>query len=178
MAHRAMVKLIHADNFFPKGEANNCRAVVENLGFVDAEYGQEIPNFQLIFPNLEPIFSRIIGEPVVIDNPKSGIFRRPMHFIHFESFETLDEWCFVIALERTTFNVYSHLKDGQYRNFDAYSALDGYQFNYANLFEWDVQTNIVLEANQGLFYRPWMFHSLENGVIQYYKLLGKKEESE
>jgi len=42
------------------------------------------------------------------------------------------------------------------------------------LFEWDIYTNILLEPNQGVIFRPWLFHSIENGLVQYYRLVNKK----
>jgi len=45
-----------------------------------------------------------------------------------------------------------------------------------NLFEWDVCVNIRLEQNQGVIFRPWLFHSVEDGIVQYYRLIGKKPE--
>lgn len=172
--NKAAIKLIHADGFFPPGEAEACCSVVSTLQFTEKDYGGEIENFSIVLPGIDPIFSKMLGEEVIVDRTCSGIFRKPIRTIHFESFDTLDEWCFVIALERTTFNIYNHVKDIRYNevaNVDARSALDGWKFNYQNLFEWDVTTNVLLEPNQGVFFRPWMFHSLENGVIQYYRLL-------
>ena len=54
---------------------------------------------------------------------------------------------------------------------DSKSVFEGAKFNYRNLFEWKIQTNILLEPNQGLFIRPWMFHSLAEGMVQYYRLI-------
>lgn len=171
---KAAIKLIHADGFFPPGEAEACCDVVSTLQYVEKDYGGEIENFSIILPGIDPIFSQMLGEQVVVDRKTSGVFRRPIRIVHFESFDSLDEWCFIVALERTTFNIYNHVKDIRYNpvaEVDARTALDGWQFNYRNLFEWDVTTNILLEPNQGIFFRPWIFHSLENGVIQYYRLL-------
>lgn len=177
--NRAAIKLIHADGFFKSGEAEQCWAVVDNLQYVEKEYGLEIPNFNLVFNGMEPIFSKMLGEPVNIDHKNSGIFRKPQnHLIHFESFDDVNEWRFVIALEKTTFNIYHHVKDIRYHDIgevDAKTALDEWKFNYRNLFEWDVVTNVILEANQGVFFRPWCFHSFEKGVIQVYRLLPKKD---
>jgi hypothetical protein len=38
------------------------------------------------------------------------------------------------------------------------------------LFEWELHTNVLLEANQGVFIRPWVFHSLDSNLVQYYRL--------
>lgn len=176
---RSMVQLIQAEGFFPPGDAEKYANTVDHLNFQQSEYGLEIPNFKMVFPHMEPMFSKVLGERVKIDSVRSGVFRKPDQTIHFESFDSLDEWCFIVALQRSTFNIYYHLEDSrindEYRKINAKTALDGYEFNYKNFFEWDYHTNILLEPNQGIFFRPWIFHSLENGLIQYYRLLADRK---
>ena len=173
---RRMVKLIHADQFFPGKDAENLRAVAQGLQFVETRHGQQVENFNLIFPDSEQIFHRVLGERVTVDTKKSGVLRRPSHnLIHYEDFESTEEWCFMVALESTTVNFWYHIdgteKPGEWGTVNAKHALEGVDFNYRNLFEWKIHTNILLETNQCLFYRPWVFHSLEEGLIQYYRLL-------
>lgn len=169
----SIAKLIHADNFFMKEEVERLLTIGQHLPYVEKEYGLEVDQFNLTFPGLDPIFSKLVGEEVMVDEERSGIFRKPTNcLIHFESFNSFDEWCFIIALERTTFNLYNHLE--KFGVVNARSALDGYKWNYRNMFEWDYYTNILLEPNQGVIFRPWLFHSLENGIVQYYRLVGKK----
>jgi hypothetical protein len=169
----SLAKLIHADNFFVPEEAKKLLLISKSLPFTEKEYGLEVDQFNLTFPGLDPIFSKLVGEEVTVDEERSGIFRKPTNcLIHFESFDTLNEWCFIIALERTTFNLYNHLE--KFGVINARSALDEYRWNYQNLFEWDIYTNILLEPNQGVIFRPWLFHSIENGLVQYYRLVNKK----
>lgn len=164
-----MIKMMQADNFFAEEDVKKLLNVTYSLPFVDKEYGKEIENFNLILPDSSDIFSKVLGHPVTVDEERSGVFRRPMNcIIHFEGFDSHDEWCFLVALEPTTFNLYTH-------NSGAKSALEGFQFNYLNLFEWDYEVNILLKPNQGIFFRPWLFHSIEHGVVQYYRLLGNKQ---
>jgi hypothetical protein len=168
----SVAKLIHADNFFIPEEAERLSIIGKNLNYVEKEYGLEIDNFNLTFPGLDDTFSKLVNEEVMVDQERSGIFRKPLNCqIHFESFDTLNEWCFIIALERTTFNLYNHLES--YGVINARSALDGYKWNYKNMFEWDYYANILLERNQGVIFRPWLFHSLEDGLVQYYRLVKK-----
>jgi|APGre2960657373_1045057.scaffolds.fasta_scaffold13880_3 hypothetical protein len=169
----SVAKLIHADNFFVPEEAERLLLISRSLQFTEKEYGLEVDQFNLTFPGLDPIFSKLVGEEVTVDEERSGIFRKPTNcLIHFEGFDTLNEWCFIIALERTTFNLYNHLE--KFGVINARSALDEYRWNYQNLFEWDIYTNILLEPNQGVIFRPWLFHSIENGLVQYYRLVNKK----
>lgn len=174
MSSRAMVKLIHADEFYPPGDAQKYCAMVQGLNFTPKSYGWELENFNMILSGLEPIMGRVLGERVVIDSVRSGVFRKPLNnVIHFEDFETLDEWCFVVALERTTLNLYEHINSQG--KVDATSALVSHQHNYMNLFEWNLHTNILMEPNQGVFFRPWIFHSLDNGLVQYYRLISDRK---
>jgi hypothetical protein len=180
--NRTVIKMVHADGFFPKGEAEALCAVVQDVNYVKGEYGLEMPDFNLILPDIHLVFSKILGEEVIIDRKRSGITRKPYNgMIHFESFESPLEWCFILALERNTLNLYKHVSDIRYHDLDqtdARTVFEGYQFNYRNLFEWDVTHNIILECNQGVFIRPWVFHSLQEGTVQYYRILPKSIDHE
>jgi hypothetical protein len=179
--NRTSIKLIHADGFFPKGEAEALCAVVQDTQYVKGEYGMEMLNFNLILPDIHLVFSKILGEEVIIDRKRSGIIRKPHpNMIHFESFESTDEWCFILALEKTTLNIYKHVADIRYNDYDkvdSKNVLQGYQFDYSNIFEWDITTNILLDCNEGVFIRPWVFHALQDGTVQYYRILPKYMET-
>jgi hypothetical protein len=169
-AHRTMVKLIHADNFLKRAETENLVNVVQDLRFSPKDYGWELENFNMVMDRLEPLMSKVLGERVVIDHKKSGLFRRPLNnVIHFEESDSANQWAFVCALEKNTINFYHHIN--QTGQVDAESALQGVHFNYRNLFEWKLHTNVQLEPTQGVFFRPWTFHSLDQGLVQYYRLV-------
>lgn len=178
MSHRSMIKYLLADNFYGQQDIETYLKVA-NLyfsdKFIDKEYGKEVPDLNIIIDNLEYVFSRALGERVIIDHKSSGVFRKPHNgMIHFESFDSLNEWCFIVALEPNTINFYYHLKDylnEEYRTWDSKNALQGFKFNYRNTFEWDYHTNILLEPNDGIFFRPWTFHSLNDGLVQYFRLI-------
>lgn len=178
MQDRSMVKLLHVDGFYPKNEAENIRKCVSTLNFIQKDYGYEIPNFNFIFQNVEIIFNKVLGERVIVDPHKSGVVRRPYHNkIHFEDFNSSSEWCFIIALEPTLINIWYHISDktmGDLSNSDSknvFSNENFLNFNFNNLFEWKIQSNIKLDQNEGIFIRPWVFHSLEEGLVQYYRLI-------
>lgn len=175
--NRTALKMVHADGFFPEGEAEALCAVCRDLQYVEREYGYEIPNFNLVLPDIHLVFSKILGQDVVVDHKRSGIVRKPHNgMIHFESFTTPDEWCFILALEPNVLNTYNHVEDirkGSLGKVDSKHVLEGYQFNYRNLFEWDIANNVSLTCNQGVFIRPWVFHSLQDGLVQYYRILPK-----
>ncbi len=168
--NRSMVKLIHADNFLKVEEAQSLVALTNGLRFTPKDYGWELENINMVLDRLEPLMSKVLGERVVIDHKRSGIFRRPLNnVIHFEDFESVNEWAFVCALEQNTLNLYHHVNASG--ELDAEHALQAQNFNYRNLFEWHLHTNIMLKASQGVFFRPWVFHSWDQGLVQYYRLL-------
>lgn len=171
-----MVHLLHADKFFPGQEAENLRHLVKNLSMVKRPYGYEVDNFNLIFPDIEIILHKVLGERVTVDPARSGVVRMPINdAVWFENFDSTEEWCFVVALEPTVVNFYHHtdpnLQMGDLAPANAQNALQGVDYDFNNLFEWKIHTNILLDTNQCLFFRPWVFHNMDRGLIQYYRLL-------
>lgn len=168
-----MIKFLCADSFFTDDTPQRMVAVSESLNFVQKEYGQEVDQFNLVAPGLDPIFSKLLGEEVTVIDELSGVFRRPILNIHFESFEADTDWVFYIALEQTTFNFYNHIAD--FGQVNARNAIDGYKWNYWNLHEWDCYANLQLEPNQGVIFKPWLFHSAVGGLVQVYRLKKKEQ---
>lgn len=151
------------DGYYTKDEAQRLSIVAENLPFVKTEFGREIENFNMVAEDASDLFGKVLGKKVTVDLKNSGVFRIPELFIHFESFDSPKEWMFVVALTPSTFNIYEHQSGTK-------TALDGYQFMYRNLFEWDLTVNHLLEPGQGVFFRPWLFHTFDNGIIQVFRL--------
>ena len=157
------IKTMTIDGYYTNEEAKNLSSVVQNLNFSKSEFGKEIEKFNMIPENADELFSSVLNKKVEIIKEKSGIFRIPELFVHFESFDSLDEWLFVVALEPATFNIFEHQSGAK-------SALDGYNFKYRNLFEWDLTVNHLLAPGQGVFFRPWLFHTFDHGLIQTFRL--------
>ena len=89
MSDRSMIKMVHADGFFSEEGAIEYRDFVQNLEFTPKHYGEELENFNMILDGMEPVFSKVFGERIVIDPDRSGIFRRPLNnIIHFEDFSS------------------------------------------------------------------------------------------
>lgn len=175
---RTMIKIVQADNFFVNDDATKLYNIASSLQWVDKEFGKEVDHFNLFTPGIEKTFRKVLHEDVIIHEETSGVFRQSMLIPHFEGFDDINEWCFVVALEdNIMFNVYHHLnpKEEYFGQVDAYTALDGYRFNYRNMMEWKYAANYELNTNQAIFFRPWMFHSFSNGIIHYYRLLPKKK---
>ena len=158
----SLIKTMTIDDFYTNNMAMNIANTIGTLDFQNCEYGSEIPNFNMIPDDADKLFSKVLNFNVSVSK-ESGIFRRPKMFIHFESFDSPDDWLFVSALETSTFNIFEHQSGVK-------TARQGYQFNYTNLFEWDLKVNYILEPGQGVFFRPWLFHSFDQGLVQVFKM--------
>jgi hypothetical protein len=112
------------------------------------------------------------GDFVEVDRPNSGTLRKTLHeIIHFEDFEDLNDWRFVVALDKNEFKTYNH-QDG-YKSFLDYIRDENEEkplLEYLNKEHWEVETTIKMSPNDVLFYRPWIFHSFQDGILHYYKL--------
>lgn len=158
-----LVKIITVDGFFSKEEATHLSNVTYNLQYTKTHFGQEIENFNMVPENINEMFSNILSTEIEVDEEKSGIFRIPERFIHFEEFQDTNEWIFAVALQPSTFDVFEHQSGST-------SALQGYKYNYRNLFEWDHKINYQLDPGCGVLFRPWLFHSFDCGLIQIFRL--------
>lgn len=161
-----MIKTMTVDNFYTQEQATNLTMVVWDLNKEKSEFGMEIPNFNMVPAKADALFSKVLNKKVKVIDERSGIFRFPELFIHFESFDSPKEWLFVTALQHSTFNLYEHQSG-------VVNALQDYKFNYRNLFEWNLTVNYQLSPGQGIFFRPWLFHSFDSGLIQIFRLLEK-----
>ena len=158
-----LVKIITVDGFFTKEQANQLTAATYNLQYKETEFGEEIPDFNLISPDFNEQASAILNTKIEVDESRSGFFRIPRTFIHFEGFDGTNEWIFAVALQQSTFNVFEH-------NSGVTNALQGHKFNYRDMFQWDLKINYVLDPGQGVFFRPWLFHSFDSGLIQTFRI--------
>lgn len=174
----SLIKTITVEDYYTVEEAKRISTAVKNLPFTQHEFGKEIDNFNFTPENSNELFSMVLNRPVEVIDERSGVFREPELFIHFESFDSLNEWLFVVALESSTFNIYYHLEEDarvcdKLPSIGARSALEGYKYNYRNLFEWHCAVNYLLEPGQGVFFRPWIFHSFDQGLIQVFRIKEK-----
>jgi hypothetical protein len=158
----SILKTITVDGFYTPEAAINISHALFNAKYDDYEFGKQIRDFNMMNDELDSMFSNVLKINVEV-NKTSGFFRIPKLFIHFEPFETLTDWLFVVALQPSIFNIFEH-ESG------AITALDGYEFKYRNLFEWNLKVNHILDPGQGIFFRPWLFHSFDKGLIQMFKV--------
>ena len=158
------IKTLTIDGFYSTENAKALFNVVRGLrDFQTNDLGEQLNNFNMIPEDATEIFSRTLGFPVTVDLDRSGIFKKPDSFVHFEDFDSPREWIFLVAIDRAIVDIYEH-------NSGVEHALQGYQFNYRNIFEWDHYVNYHLKPGQGIFFRPWLFHSVNGSLIQTFRL--------
>ena len=163
-----LVKIISVDGYYSEEQAKSLTAAIFNLTYIESDLGKQIENFNLVPPDANKQFSEILNTTIEVDE-ESGVFRLPANFIHFEEFDDLNEWVFAVALQKSTFNVFEHLSGVQ-------NAVQGYKnINYRNLFEWDHRINYLLEPGDGILFRPWLFHSFDQGLVQIFRLKEKDD---
>ena len=161
-----LVKFITVDGFFTQEQATNLFHISNNLTYEDVEFGEQIPHFNMVPENANEMFSEILNTDIEVDEDNSGVFRKPVSWIHFEGFDDTNEWVFVCALKETTLNIFEHQSG-------AVTALNEHKFDYRNLFEWDIKLDCVLSPGQGILFRPWLFHSFNGGLVQIFRLREK-----
>ena len=159
----SIIKTITVDDFYTKEEAIKISNVVWSLPYQEHEFGKEIDNFNMVPSEANSMFSRVLNKQVEVIEEESGVFRIPHLFIHFEPCDFAFEWLFVVAIQESIFNIFEHQSGAK-------TALDGVKYNYRNLFEWDLMVNYILKPGQGIFFRPWLFHSFNQGIIQKFRL--------
>lgn len=158
-----MKKLILVDNFYSDEDLFNLQETSKSLDYKKTIFGEEPENFNLVINNSDKIFSKFLEGKYRVVQEDSGIFRKPIMNIHYESSKTDDDWIFITALKQTTFNLFQH-------NSGVENSFQETNLNFSDFTQWNYTTNILLEPNQGLFFRPWLFHSIQGGLIQYYRL--------
>ena len=109
------------------------------------------------------IFKIVLNTDFTIDKENSGVFIHPAPFIHFESFTNLNQWIFIVALDRTLLNIYENINGYK-------TALEEHKLNYRNLHDWDLIVSYDFKPGQGVLFRPWLFHSFSGGLIQKFLL--------
>ena len=157
-----LVKTITVDEFYSEEQAKVISDITYNLSYQSTDLGEEIPNFNLVPPDMNEMISNILGTKMEVDE-ESGSFRLPKNFVHFEGFDSTNEWMFVVALQQSMFNIYEHVSGVN-------NALQEYKYNYRDMFQWDLMVSHILKPGQGVLFRPWLFHSFDSGQIQIFKL--------
>lgn len=161
-----LVKTIIVDGYYSEQQASQLANTVQDLQFTANEFGEEIKNFNLLDPNFNATASEVFNTKLEAIEDISGVFRKPELFIHFEGFDSTNEWVFAVALRPAQFNTYKHESGAE-------NALQEYRLNYRDMMQWELSSGVFLQPGQGVLFRPWLFHSFDLGLIQIFRLVEK-----
>lgn len=169
---RSVINYLHAREYFPKDDIDRLTPIIKRFQWEDKPFGSQLRKANVIFKDIDIVLGKMVGDLVEIDRENSGTFRKMFHDkIRLEYFDDLNDWRFVVALEDNQFKTYIH-KEG-YKSFVDYIKDENEDkpiLDFHNEEEWEIETTIMMKSNDVLFYRPWIFHSFQEGILHYYKL--------
>ena len=142
--------------------------IISKLNFVDNTFGQEVKNFNHKPEELAQALSHILGRQL-IHAEESGVYRKPLPFIHFENWNPQSAFNAAIALEDTKFFTYRHKETNVYNVLQMPDKnLDMDQFitdNSQNFDNWEVIADINLKQGDMVVFQPWIWHSFQEGNL-------------
>jgi len=141
-------------------DVSQISTVIPTLSFTKNTLGDEINDFCVTNPMLSDLAEYL---PQYKSKENSGLFRKPYDLIHFESFDSIDEWVVIYCIESFIFNTYTQ-KDINYV-FDIADITD-IEDVFNN--EWITEAEIIVKPGQILMFRPWLFHSISGGIGHYF----------
>ena len=136
--------------------------IISSLTFLNSDLGDEIENFNLNEPTTIKAIENELGYKVKIKD-NSGCIRKPYPFVHFESFDTIDEWVICAPIQPTTFITHKHLETEATYVFHM-QDVSLHIADYADKAKWIETSRILVESGQLLFFRPWIWHSFDGGL--------------
>lgn len=172
-----MRDLILFSNFF--ADVDQTTKVISEMEFKDGQYGEQIPEFNMISPEHDRFFKIISNEPVeILEN--SGVFRKPYTTIHFEDFIRESAWVCAVALEENEFNIWKHIEKNSSNVFNLEQDVQEFiNENCFDLTKWEKEVSIKLKPNQVIFFKPWMWHNFEHSnLMQFFYLKYNQEEKQ
>lgn len=154
---------IHVENFYQN--AKEIHDIVSKLQYKRETFGHEIKDFYLVPEGIDAAFSELVGKKIKLAST-SGLFRKPIPFIHFENFTEKSFYVGIVALEDTNFRTYRHKDLNAY---DVFKITDDVEkWIKENCFDeqkWQLISDITLMAGNLILTKPWNWHSLSDNKL-------------
>lgn len=158
----------YVENFY--SNANQIHEIVSKLDYKQETFGLQIKDFYLVPQGIEEGFSQILGKKMTLGE-KSGAFRKPYEFIHFENFNPKSVYLAIIALSDIKFYTYKHKEKNYYQVTDLKENLEEFIVKNCNTKHlWDVTCQINMSAGDMVLVKPWCWHSLDSGLVNIFYL--------
>lgn len=159
---------IYLENFYH--DVDHLFAPIDTLDYTPLSQGFEVPNFYMIPDGIDKDFSLIVGQKIKL-NETSGIFRKPYTVIHFEDFKDKTLFVGAVALQQTKFCTYKHKET----NSSSVKSIENnlVEFVNSNCFDktkWNTMADISMSPGSLILFRPWLWHSFENKLMNFFYL--------
>jgi hypothetical protein len=168
-----------ADKFYT--EAEQLATLMDTLEYKDEMFGKEIPDFYHVPKGIENGFAGIVAglKDNISLGKKSGVFRKPFPFVHFENFNMSSLFIAIVALKTTVVKLHKHIETGYDKAFDIKENIQEFiQSECMNNEKWATKAEINLEQGDMVILQPWNFHSVESELVKVFYINNKTAESE
>jgi hypothetical protein len=156
------------ENFY--SNSNQIYDIVSKLDYKQETFGLEIKDFYLIPQEIDKVFSQIINKDITFGK-KSGCFRKPYEFIHFENFEPKSFFLAIVALTDTKFYTYRHKEKNYSQVIQLQENLEEFiSKNCNNKSAWDITCQVNMSPGDMVLVKPWLWHSIDPGIVNVFYL--------
>jgi len=156
------------ENFY--SNSNQIYDIVSKLDYKQQTFGFEIKDFYLIPQEIDKVFSQIINKDITFGK-KSGCFRKPYEFIHFENFEPKSFFLAIVALTDTKFYTYRHKEKNYSQVIQLQENLEEFiSKNCNNKSAWDITCQVNMSPGDMVLVKPWLWHSIDPGIVNVFYL--------
>ena len=153
----------YVENFY--NNANQIYEIVSKLDYKQETFGLQIKDFYLVPQGIDEGFSQILGKKINLGE-KSGLFRKPYEFIHFENFNPKSLYLGIIALSDIKFYTYKHKEKNYHQVIDLKENVQDFIVKNCNNKDlWDVASQVNMSAGDIILVKPWCWHSLDSGLV-------------
>jgi len=140
--------------------------ILSDMIYKDNIYGSEIPDFNQYDPEFDVFISSSLGESLK-STKTSGLFRKPYDSIHFEEFDKNLRYIFAISMKDTIFTTYRYIDGGYNTIVDAINNVKDFDIETCkDISKWEETAIIKLRVGDGICFRPWLWHSMSNSLLQ------------
>ena len=156
------------ENFY--SNANQIYDIVSKLDYKQETFGLEIKDFYLVPQGIDSGFSQIVNKNISLGK-KSGCFRKPYEFIHFENFEPKSYFLAIVALTDTKFYTYRHKEKSYSQVIQLQENLEEFiSKNCNNKSAWDITCQVNMSPGDMVLVKPWLWHSIDPGIVNVFYL--------
>ena len=156
------------ENFY--SNSNQIYDIVSKLDYKQETFGLEIKDFYLVPQGIDSGFSQIVNKNIYLGK-KSGCFRKPYEFIHFENFEPKSYFLAIVALTDTKFYTYRHKEKSYSQVIQLQENLEEFiSKNCNNKSAWDITCQVNMSPGDMVLVKPWLWHSIDPGIVNVFYL--------